>query len=367
MNILDDKGNREIEECVIVLYRMCGCPFTDEGFAALASALKSNVSYLRELNLSENKLGKSVDQLSAVLEDLHCQLEKLWFRDSGLTDEDCASLTSALRSNPSHLRQLDLSGNKLGYSVKLLSAVLKDPRSNLEKLWLVDCGLTDKGCAALASALRSNPEHLRQLSLSGNKLGDSVNLLSAVLEDPDCKVETLGLMNCCLTDEGCAALASALRSNPEHLRELNLSENNLGDSGVNQLSAVLKDSRCKLEKLWLRYCGLTNEGCVALASVLKSKFSHLRHLDLSENMLRDEGLKLLSVGLKNSQCKLEILELRYCCVTDKGCGPLASALESNPSHLRELHLNGNHLEPLKIEVLTNLVANPIYRLEKLNY
>ncbi|XP_042573544.1 NACHT, LRR and PYD domains-containing protein 3-like [Cyprinus carpio] len=114
---------------------MCGCPFTDEGFAALASALKSNVSYLRELNLSENKLGKSVDQLSAVLEDLHCQLEKLWFRDSGLTDEDCASLTSALRSNPSHLRQLDLSGNKLGYSVKLLSAVLKDPRSNLEKLW----------------------------------------------------------------------------------------------------------------------------------------------------------------------------------------------------------------------------------------
>uniref|UniRef100_A0A8C1MTF0 NACHT domain-containing protein n=1 Tax=Cyprinus carpio TaxID=7962 RepID=A0A8C1MTF0_CYPCA len=342
--------------------QMCGCPFTDEGFAALASALKSNVSYLRELNLSENKLGKSVDQLSAVLEDLHCQLEKLWFRDSGLTDEDCASLTSALRSNPSHLRQLDLSGNKLGYSVKLLSAVLKDPRSNLEKLWLVDCGLTDKGCAALASALRSNPEHLRQLSLSGNKLGDSVNLLSAVLEDPDCKVETLGLMNCCLTDEGCAALASALRSNPEHLRELNLSENNLGDSGVNQLSAVLKDSRCKLEKLWLKNCDFTDEVCAALASALRSNPEHLRYLNLSGNKLGNFGVYELASGLED--CKLEKLALRYCGVTDEGCAALTSALRSNPTHLRELDLSGNKLGD-SVMLLSDVLQNPHCNLKKL--
>uniref|UniRef100_A0A8C2DFL3 NACHT domain-containing protein n=1 Tax=Cyprinus carpio TaxID=7962 RepID=A0A8C2DFL3_CYPCA len=132
---------------------------------------------------------------------------------------------------------------------------------------------------------------------------------------------------------------------------------------LQKLLPVIKESR----SVQLRYCGLTDEGCAALTSALRSNPEHLRHLDLSENMLRDNGVKLLSAALKDPQCKLEILELRYCCVTDKGCGPLASALESNPSHLRELHLNGNHLEPLKIEVLTNLVANPIYRLEKLNY
>ncbi|KAK2888743.1 hypothetical protein Q8A67_014118 [Cirrhinus molitorella] len=109
----------------------------------------------------------------------------------GVTDEGCAALASALRSNPSHLRHLNLSKNKLGDSVKLLSDVLQNPHCKLETLWLRDCGVTDEGCAALASALRSNPSHLRQLDLSWNKLGDSVKLLSDVLQNPHCKLETL--------------------------------------------------------------------------------------------------------------------------------------------------------------------------------
>jgi len=57
-------------------------------------------------------------------------------------------------------------------------------------------------------------------------------------------------MSCGVTDEGCAALASALRSNPSHLRKLDLSKNNLGDSGVKLLSAILENPLCKLEELW---------------------------------------------------------------------------------------------------------------------
>ncbi|KAG1951222.1 hypothetical protein F2P79_010421, partial [Pimephales promelas] len=57
---------------------------------------------------------------------------------------------------------------------------------------LKDCGVTDEGFAALTSALISNPEHLRVLSLSGNKIGESVNLLSDVLQNPHCKLEELG-------------------------------------------------------------------------------------------------------------------------------------------------------------------------------
>ncbi|XP_058651250.1 NACHT, LRR and PYD domains-containing protein 3-like isoform X2 [Onychostoma macrolepis] len=226
------------------------CAVTDEGCAALASTLRSNPSHLRELSLSGNKLGDSVKLLSDVLQDPHCKLEKLRLSDCGVTDEGCAALASALRSNPSHLRELDLSENKLRDSVKLLSDVLQDPHCKLEKLELYDCGVTDEGCAALASALRSNPSHLRELSLSGNKLRDSVKLLSDVLQDPHCKLEKLRLYDCGITDEGCAALASALRSNPSHLRELNLSVNKLRDSGVKLLSDLRKDPHYKLETLY---------------------------------------------------------------------------------------------------------------------
>ncbi|XP_046704287.1 ribonuclease inhibitor-like [Silurus meridionalis] len=84
-----------------------------------------------------------------------------------------------------------------------------------------------------------------------NKLQDSgVKLLSAGLENPHCTLEILRLVGCSITGEGCAALVSALRSNTSsHLRELNLNYNEPGESGVKLLSDLLKDPHCKLETL----------------------------------------------------------------------------------------------------------------------
>ncbi|KAK9961678.1 hypothetical protein ABG768_007087 [Culter alburnus] len=177
---------------------------------------------------------------------------------------------------------------------------------------LMQCGVTDEGCAALASALRSNPSHLRLLDLSDNNLGDSgVKIVSAVLENPHCKLEDLKLEQCGVTDEGCAALASALRSNPSHLRRLDLSDNNLGDSGVKIVSAVLENPHCKLETLWLWKCGVTDEGGAALASALRSNpSSHLRALYLSINKLTQSGVKLLKDLKDDPHYKLEILWIR---------------------------------------------------------
>ncbi|KAI5609616.1 NACHT, LRR and PYD domains-containing protein 12 isoform X4, partial [Silurus asotus] len=113
------------------------------------------------------------------------------------------------------------------------------------------CNLTEKSCRILSSVLSSNSSSLKDLNLSRNNLQDSgVKLLSAGLENPHCTLEILRLEHCSITGEGCAALVSALRSNTSsHLKELNLNYNKTGESGVTLLSDLLKDPHCKLETL----------------------------------------------------------------------------------------------------------------------
>ncbi|KAL0149853.1 hypothetical protein M9458_054901, partial [Cirrhinus mrigala] len=62
-------------------------------------------------------------------------------------------------------------------------------------------------------------------------------------------LSVFSLCGCRITEKQCLILTSALKSNPSHLRELNLSENELGDSGVKNLSKLLTNPQFKLEKL----------------------------------------------------------------------------------------------------------------------
>ncbi|XP_072567248.1 uncharacterized protein [Paramormyrops kingsleyae] len=348
--------------------RLSGCKVTEEGYSFLASALRTNLTNLTELNLVYYQPGDS----RVVLKDFSCKLEMLnapvqKVDQCGVTKQCCSAFASTLKSNPSLLRELSLSHNDLQDSgVMILSAGLRVPHCKLEILRLAGCRVTEEGCSSLASALRSNPSHLRELDLSYNHPGDSgVKLLSAVLKDPSCKLEKLKLAGCRVTEEGCSSLASALRSNPSHLRELDLSYNHPGDSGVKLLSAVLEDPSCKLEKLKLDRCELTETCCEALASVLRSKFSPLQELHLSNNDLRDSGVKLLSAGLRDSHCKLKILRLAGCRVTEEGCSSLASALRSNPSHLRELDLSYNHPGDSGVKLLSAVLKGLSCKLKKL--
>ncbi|KAM9467854.1 NACHT, LRR and PYD domains-containing protein 3-like [Clarias gariepinus] len=278
-----------------------------------------------------------------------------------------SSESSGLREVHLTLETLDLSWNKVEDSVvKDLSVVLENPHFKVTNLRLHDCGVSGEGCAALISSLKSNPSHLRDLDLSKNNVGDSgMKSLSTVLENPLCKPHSLWMIDCGVSDEGCAALTSALRSNPSHLRKLNLSYNDVGDSGVKCLSALLENPLCKLEILRLDSCDVSDEGCAALTSALRSNPSHLRDLDLSHNHVGDSGVKCLSALLENPLCKLETLRLQWCGVSDEGCVALTSALRSNPSHLRDLDLSYNNVGDSGVKRLSALKDDEHFKLQTL--
>ncbi|KAL7845169.1 hypothetical protein AOLI_G00233610 [Acnodon oligacanthus] len=89
-------------------------------------------------------------------------------------------------------------------------------------------------------------------------------------------------------------------------------------------------------------------------------------LDLSNNDLQDSGVGQLSEGLRSSQCKLKTLKLSGCMITEEGCSSLASALDSNPSHLRELDLSYNHPGESGVRQLNERRNDPNFKLEILN-
>ncbi|XP_050958025.1 ribonuclease inhibitor, partial [Labeo rohita] len=288
---------------------LSNCEMTDEGCSAVTSALKSNPSHLRELNLSSNKLGDSgVKNLSDLLMNTQFKLEKLDLCGCRITEKQCLILTSALKSNPSHLRDLNLSRNKIkNTGVNHLCDILKDSHCKLERLRLSDCSITEEGYKALASALRSNPSHLIELDLTGNDPGQSgVKELNDLLHDELCSLKTIRFLKSPAAEEACEYLTGVLGKSPLLLKKLDLSGDKLGDLDGEKLSALLMDSHSKLEKIMLNNCELTEKSCSVLATVLSSK-TILKEMNLNNSNLLDSGVKEICEGLKNPVCELKIL------------------------------------------------------------
>ncbi|XP_034150270.1 NACHT, LRR and PYD domains-containing protein 12 isoform X2 [Esox lucius] len=291
-----------------------GCGLIYKSCRTIASALQTPNCTLKELDLSYNRLeDRGVDLLCVGITSPFCNIQTLILDCCGLTYKSCETLASALQTPNCPLSELDLSYNRLeDRGVDLLCVGITSPLCKMQILHLEGCGLTYKSCETLASALKTPNFPVRELHLNYNHLEDrGVVLFCVGPTSPVSNIHTLVLGCCDLTEGCCSDLASVLRSPNSQLKHLELRGNGLKCLGVTLLSAGLKDQNCKLHTLGLSGCLVTEEGCEALASALRSNPSHLRELDLSYNHPGDSGGKLLSAGLEDPTWRLEKLSLDH--------------------------------------------------------
>ncbi|KAM4592101.1 NACHT, LRR and PYD domains-containing protein 12-like isoform 2-T2 [Odontesthes bonariensis] len=332
------------------------------------------INNLKKINASKISPDRSINIFHCLMEmndlSVHQEIQEFLKSENRseekLSEIQCSALAYMLQMSEEVLDEFDL--KKYNTTAEGRRRLIPAVR-NCRKLRLVRTKLSETDYEVVTSALKSNPSHLKQLDLSYNDLLDpAVKHLAAGLESPNCRLKALRLVNCMLSEISWASLVSALKSNPSHLTELGLSRNTIGDSAAKELSSFLQSPHCGLKTLRLVGCRLSEISWASLVSALKSNPSHLTELDLSENNIRDSAEKELSSFLQSPHCGLKTLRLRSCSLSEISCASLVSALKSNPSsRLTELDLSRNKLNESAVKELSELVESPHNKLQTLSW
>ncbi|XP_078063658.1 NACHT, LRR and PYD domains-containing protein 3-like isoform X2 [Mustelus asterias] len=315
----------------------------------LGALLILSRSQVQQLRLEDTEMSDTaMKQLCTALKNPDCKLQKISLSGTYFAQRSWEDLTAVIKKKYT-ISTLDLSYTFPDHSaISLLAAALKDPECRLQTLTLVNNDLDVRCCEELASGLSEN-QRLMELNLSHNQLKDlEVIPLCRALEEPKCKLQKLNLSHNKIGSNSCQALVSVLTRN-QALASLSLTNNKLGNVGVKILCGALRSQDCKLQKLSLRHNNLTYDCCQELAFVIQEN-SGLMDMDIGANKITDSGVALLCQVPKNNNSKIQCLRVSLNDLSASCCQDLASLLVELPT-INELHLNFNVLGDAGVKYL----------------
>jgi len=232
-------------------------------------------------------------------------------------DRSIATVASALRTEPSWLTSLNLRNSGLGEAGSVaLAGALQSEHCHLTSLDLQSNGLREAGGIELAGVLPSEHCRLTSLNLAGNQLGEAAGVaLAEGLQSEHCRLTSLNLQGCArraiwfngLREAGVVALAGALHSEHCRLTSLDISNNELGEAAGVALAGALQSQHCRLTSLNIEgtriwgNTGLGEVAGVALAGALQSEHCRLTSLNLMGNGLSEATKAAIQQALPSAR------------------------------------------------------------------
>ena len=287
------------------------------GSEGLKVLLDSLIDYaaIRDLNIAGNGLSEdSIDNLSNLLQNETCNLERLVISDNALSNTALVKLAQILKTNTTikevELESIGANGEAGGDAIALF---LRE-NNTITSLRIGKNALDYLGTKKIAEALKTN-KSLQSVTMPTNGLDEA----------------------------GAIYIAKSLELN-NSLTKLDLSDNAIQSAGLIYLSAALESNRSVIH-LNLSKNQITDEGIEALASVLQ----HIITLDLSYNQITTAGAYFLAEGLKSSHMRILVLDYNNS-IGQEGAVAIVSALKENFS-LHTLGIAGINLQHHGLETL----------------
>jgi len=253
---------------------------------AVAKFIKSGQSALTTWYIAGNNL--NADGILPVCEALYDdkQVKQLWLKRNPIHLSGTMHIVNMLNCN-TYLKVLDLTNTGLLDEGAIL--LLNNINNTLEYLYLSSNGLTEKTCATISHV---NMGNLKQLGLGCNRLKcEGMQYLANVLENPNCKLESLEIASCGVGPLGAKYIADALKIN-KSIVHLNFgflkSTNDLGEvpnllesQGALEFANMLIVNTT-LGSLDMIYTAIKQSGISALASVIYSNNRTLAYLNIEQ-------------------------------------------------------------------------------------
>ena len=331
--------------------------------------LRHHRSTLKSLNFQGTPTKEGWSAIFQLLQDSDSVLEDLTLRSMrdyqgvhSITDEGLADLTNALVKN-SVLKELAILGddeltniNEGGWVT--FSNVLRNPRSALTKLSLLNNSITDNAMQSFAEVLVANINNskLRNLDFSSSNEPTETGwatFFAVLLRNPNSAVKILHLNYTSINDNVMLSFTEVLN----RLQELIICNNyHVTMAGWIQLSMALRNPDSALRKLSIKDNSFEDVVVGALTMALAGN-NRLKELVLSHNNeVTEAGWMQLSTLLCSA---LEVIELRGIHINNDIMFAFAEALTNNHM-LRELVLeldNENNITIEGYEAFARILCN----------